>query len=170
MEDHSRPRSVRAKPVALDVEGILRILPHRYPFILVDRILELEPGKRCVGLKNVTVNEPFFAGHFPQMRVMPAVLITEAMAQVGGVMILSAQENRSKTAFFAGIDRARFRRMVVPGDQLVMEVRMLRQKGNYGFVRAVAWVEGKVVAEGDLFFALREQDSEAPFGPSSTFP
>jgi 3-hydroxyacyl-[acyl-carrier-protein] dehydratase len=137
-----------------DINEIYRILPHRYPFLLVDRILELVPGERAVGVKNVTINEAFFQGHFPGHPVMPAVLITEAMAQVGGVLLLSMTGNEGKLAYFGCIDKAKFRRPVIPGDQLISEVTLLRSKGNKGKVRAVGRVNGQVVAEGEYIFAL----------------
>jgi len=138
----------------MDITRIQEIIPHRPPFLLVDRILELEPGKRAVGLKNVTMNEPFFAGHFPGYPVMPGVLIVEALAQVGSVAILSVEENRGKIGFFAGIDGFRFRGQVKPGDTLVLEVELTRLKGPVGKGRAVAKVGDAVVAEGELMFAL----------------
>ncbi len=139
----------------MDIKQILSVLQHRYPFLLVDRILELEPGKRAVGLKNVTVNEPFFMGHFPGNPIMPGVLIVEAMAQVGGVLLLATTGNEGKLAFFAGIDKMRFRRPVLPGDQLRTEVTLLKVKGDIGRVGVVGTVEGQVVAEGEYLFALR---------------
>ncbi|MDP2211337.1 MAG: 3-hydroxyacyl-ACP dehydratase FabZ, partial [Candidatus Aquicultor sp.] len=110
----------------LGIEEIKRIIPHRYPFLLIDQILEYEPGKWAKGLKNVTVNEPFFAGHFPDYPVMPGVLIVEALAQVGAVSILSLEANKGKIAFFAGIDGFRFKRQVLPGDQLTLEVEITK--------------------------------------------
>ncbi|MFD2672042.1 3-hydroxyacyl-ACP dehydratase FabZ [Marinicrinis sediminis] len=141
----------------LNAQQIQEILPHRYPFLLVDRIVEVDPGKRAVGLKNVTINEPFFEGHFPGHPVMPGVLIVEALAQVGGVAILSMEQNKGKLALFAGIDGARFRQQVVPGDTLRLEVEMTRVKGPVGKGKAVAKVEDKVVAEGELMFALYDR-------------
>ena len=138
----------------LDIEAIKEILPHRYPFLLVDRILELEPGKRAVGIKNVTANEPFFQGHFPQRAVMPGVLIIEAMAQVGGVMILSVDEHKGKLAYLGTVDGAKFRRPVVPGDTLTLEVELLRLRGNMGKVRCVARVGDEPVSEAEILFAL----------------
>ncbi len=139
----------------MDINEIQSVLQHRYPFLLVDRVLELEPGKRAVGLKNVTVNEAFFIGHFPANPIMPGVLIAEAMAQVGGVLLLATTGNEGKLAFFAGIDKLRFRRPVVPGDQLITEVRLLKSKADVGRVGVVGRVEGQVVAEGEYLFALR---------------
>src|SRR5947207_12084452 len=129
----------------LKIDQIREILPHRYPFLLVDRILELEPGKRAVGIKNVSANEEFFQGHFPQYPIMPAVLIIEAMAQVGGVLLLAMDEYRGKLALFAGVDRAKFRQPVFPGDQIVMEAEMVRifpSKGM-GIIRTVGRVNDK---------------------------
>ncbi len=138
----------------LSVEEIQRILPHRYPFLLVDRILEMEAGKRIVGIKNVTVNEPFFQGHFPEKPVMPGVLIIEAMAQVGAAGILSLPEYQGKIALFAGIDKARFRRQVVPGDQLRIEVRVTKLRGAVGKSEAKAFVGEELAAEAELMFAI----------------
>ncbi len=140
----------------LDIEAIKEILPHRFPFLLVDRILELEPGKRAVGIKNVTANEPFFQGHFPQRAVMPGVLIIEAMAQVGGVMILSVAEHRGKLAYLGTVDGVKFRRPIVPGDTLVMETELLRIRSNMGKVRCTARVDGQEVAGAEIMFALVE--------------
>jgi 3-hydroxyacyl-[acyl-carrier-protein] dehydratase len=140
----------------LDVEEIQALLPHRFPMLLVDRILELEPGVRVTGLKNVTINEPFFTGHFPGMAVMPGVLIVEAMAQVAGLMLLVQPQWRGKLFLLAGIDKARFRRPVVPGDTLVTEAKLLWKRETIGKVSMVARVEGVVVAEGEMMFAIKE--------------
>jgi 3-hydroxyacyl-[acyl-carrier-protein] dehydratase len=140
----------------LDVQQIQAIIPHRYPFLLIDRILELEEGVRAVGIKNVTMNEPHFLGHFPDYPVMPGVLIVEALAQVGAVAILKMDANRGKLAFFAGIDEFRFRGQVVPGDTLHLEVSITRLKGSIGKGQAAAKVGDKVVAEGGLMFALSD--------------
>jgi 3-hydroxyacyl-[acyl-carrier-protein] dehydratase len=142
----------------LDIEKIRDVLPHRYPFLLVDRIIELTPGARARGYKNVTINEEFFEGHFPGHAVMPGVLVCEAMAQVGGVLLLSMTGNEGKLAYFGGMDRVRFRRPVVPGDTLVTEVELIATKGNIGKVRAVAKVEDEIAAEGEFIFALVERD------------
>ncbi|UUZ82607.1 3-hydroxyacyl-ACP dehydratase FabZ [Paenibacillus sp. P26] len=142
----------------LDAVQIQEIIPHRHPFLLVDRILEVEPGVRAVGLKNVTVNEDFFVGHFPGYPVMPGVLIVEALAQVGSVAMLLVEANRGKLGFFAGIDNFRFRGQVVPGDTLTLEVNITRLKGSIGKGQATAKVGDKVVAEGELMFALADRE------------
>ncbi len=138
----------------LNSTEIQQIIPHRYPFLLVDRILELEPGKRAVGIKNVTINEEFFQGHFPERPVMPGVLLLEAMAQVGGIAMLYSEENRGQLAFFAGMERVKFRRPVVPGDQLKMTAEVLKVRGNIGKIWAEAFVGEQLVAEGEFLFAL----------------
>ena len=136
---------------------IRALIPHRYPFLLVDRIDELEPGVRAVGIKNVTQNEPFFQGHFPDYPVMPGVLIIEAMAQVGAVGVMAGGEHKEKLALFAGIDGVRFRRQVLPGDVLRMEVRIERLKGRVGRGRGRAEVGGERVCEAELMFAFAER-------------
>ena len=133
---------------------IMEIIPHRYPFLLIDTIEELEPGVRGVGRKCVSMNEPFFQGHFPGNPVMPGVLIIEALAQVGAVALLSQPEWKGRTAYFAGIDKARFRQKVVTGDVLTLETVILKVKGPVGVGKAVAAVNGKVAAEAELTFAL----------------
>ena len=137
----------------LSISDIERVLPHRYPFLLVDRILEQGEGE-IVGLKNITINEPYFVGHFPGHPVVPAALIIEAMAQVAGVYLLSEGENRGKLAYFAGIDKARFRKPVVPGDQLVTRVKVLNLRRSTGKVQATSSVNGKIVAEAVFLFSL----------------
>jgi 3-hydroxyacyl-[acyl-carrier-protein] dehydratase len=146
----------------LNIQQIQEIIPHRPPFLLVDRIVELENGKRAVGIKNVTINEPFFIGHFPGYPVMPGVLITEALAQVGAVAILNVESNKGKIGFLASLDNFRFRGQVVPGDTLRLEVEIVRLKGSFGKGKAVASVEGKVVAEGEIMFALSDPDPVQP--------
>ena len=140
----------------LDVEAIKKILPHREPFLFVDRIIYLERGKKAVGIKNVTINDYFFKGHFPGRPVMPGVIMVEAMAQVGGVMMLSLDENKGKLAFFMTINNIKFRKTVVPGDQLVLEVVAGRMKSKTGQVTGKALVDGKVVCEAELMFAIVE--------------
>ena len=138
----------------MDIHEILRLLPHRYPIILVDRVLELEPGKRIAALKNVSVNEPVFSGHFPHYPVMPGVLIVEAIAQVGAVAMLKLDDYQDKIAFFAGIDNVRFKRQVKPGDVLRLEVELGQIRRNIGTGSGVATVDGEVAAKGDFMFAL----------------
>lgn len=139
------------EPKTWNSSWIASVLPHRYPFLLVDRVLEMEPGKRIVALKNVTVNEQFFVGHFPGHPVMPGVLIIEAMAQTAGVLLTADLEDRdSKLLYFMGIDRARFRRPVVPGDQLRFEIDVLRLRQTFCKVQARALVDGRLVAEAVL--------------------
>lgn len=144
------------KDSQMDRQMIMKILPHRDPFLFVDKIISMEEGKRAVGLRNVDINDYFFKGHFPGKPVMPGVLIIETMAQVGGVMMLSPKENRGKIAYFMSIDNAKFRKPVVPGDQLILEVEAGKIKSRTGIVHGKALVNGKVVAEADLMFALAE--------------
>jgi UDP-3-O-[3-hydroxymyristoyl] N-acetylglucosamine deacetylase / 3-hydroxyacyl-[acyl-carrier-protein] dehydratase len=141
----------------LDINMIKKILPHREPFLFVDKILSLEMGKHAVGIKNVTINDYFFKGHFPEKPVMPGVLIVEAMAQVGGVMMLAPQENQGKLAFFMAMENVKFRKTVVPGDQLVLDITAGKIKSKTGQVHGKALVEGKIVAEADLMFVLVEE-------------
>jgi 3-hydroxyacyl-[acyl-carrier-protein] dehydratase len=149
--------SVVGTKTVFSIEEIQNILPHRYPFALVDRIIEYSPGKHAVGIKNVTMNEPFFQGHFPGRPIMPGVLMVEAMAQVGGI-ILKQMPNQDKSLFvFAGIDKVRFRRPVVPGDRLVMTVELLRFRGGrFGKMQGRAEVEGELAVEGEMLFSLVE--------------
>ncbi|MFJ5623549.1 3-hydroxyacyl-ACP dehydratase FabZ [Peribacillus loiseleuriae] len=141
----------------LDINQIKEIIAHRYPFLLVDRIIEVEDGKRAVGLKNVSANESFFNGHFPEYPVMPGVLIVEALAQVGAVAMLKQEEYRGRLAFFAGIDNCRFKRQVVPGDQLKLEVEITRMRGSIGRGKAVATVEGEIACETEIMFAFGDK-------------
>lgn len=138
----------------LTTQEIMEILPHRPPFLLIDRILEIEAGVRAVGLKQVTINEPFFVGHFPGYPVMPGVLIIEALAQVGAVAMLIQPEFKGKLAMFAGIDGVRFKKPVTPGDTLQLEVTLEKMRRVIGKGRGVATVDGKLVAEGELMFAI----------------
>ncbi|MDD2401227.1 MAG: 3-hydroxyacyl-ACP dehydratase FabZ [Clostridia bacterium] len=138
----------------LDVNEIKKILPHRYPMLLVDRILEMEDDTRIVGIKNVTANEEFFQGHFPEKPVMPGVLIVEALAQTGAVLVLSKLENRGKIVYFARINNCRFKRQVIPGDQLRLEIEVLKTKGSVGKCQAVARVDNEVACEAELTFSM----------------
>ncbi|MBI2903560.1 MAG: 3-hydroxyacyl-ACP dehydratase FabZ [Candidatus Methylomirabilis oxyfera] len=145
----------------MDIQGIQEMLPHRYPFLLIDRILEIEPGKRVVGFKNVTFNEAFFQGHFPGNPIMPGVLIIEAMAQVGGVLLMRTlnASPEKKLVYFTGIDRAKFRRPVVPGDQVRFEVELLQLRSRNCRMRGLAYVEGKLAAEAELSCGLVDRES-----------
>lgn len=140
--------------MALNSNEIMEVLPHRFPFQLVDRITECVPGQMAVGRKCVTVNEQFFCGHFPQKHVMPGVLIIEALAQVGAVAILTEEENKGKIVLFGGIKNARFKRQVVPGDVLELKCELTARRGPVGFGKAVATVDGQVAAMGELTFAI----------------
>lgn len=140
----------------MTIQEIMDLLPHRYPFLLVDRILEWEPGKRIVGLKNVTINEPFFQGHFPGHPIMPGVLIVEALAQVGGIVALKEMGGEKKLAYFAAIDNCRFRRPVVPGDQLLLNVTITAHKGPVWKIHGEARVGDALAAEADLTATIRE--------------
>ena len=142
----------------LNSNQIQEIIPHRYPFQLVDKIVECEPGKSAKGIKCVSVNELFFCGHFPQQHVMPGVLIIEALAQVGAVAILCEEENKGKIAFFGGIKNARFRKQVVPGDVLTLECEITERRGPIGFGKAVAKVDGKVAAHAELSFVIGAEE------------
>jgi 3-hydroxyacyl-[acyl-carrier-protein] dehydratase len=139
-----------------DINEIKSMLPHRYPFLLVDRVLEFEPKKRIVALKNVTVNESFFNGHFPARPVMPGVLIIESMAQAAGLLMLAEDEHKGKIPFFTGIDNARFRKAIIPGDQIIIEVEVIRIKGNIGRAKGVAKVDGQIATEAEMMFIMSE--------------
>ena len=140
--------------MVMDINEIMSIIPHRQPFLLIDRIESMEEGKSITALKNVSYNEPFFAGHFPQEPVMPGVLMVEALAQTGAVAILSLEENKGKIAYFGGIKNCRFRGKVVPGDKLRLETTIIKCKGPVGVGHAVASVDGKVVVDAELTFMI----------------
>lgn len=139
----------------MDIQEIKDVIPHRYPFLLVDKVLEVEEEKRVVGLKNVTANEPFFQGHFPDYPVMPGVLIVEALAQVGAIAVLGMEQNKGKLGFLAGVDKCRFKRQVKPGDQLKLEVEITRLKGPIGKGKGIATVDGEVACEAEIMFAIK---------------
>jgi len=145
----------------LEAADIMRIIPHRYPFLLIDRVVELEPGKRVVAMKSVTANEPQFTGHFPGRPIMPGVLMVEALAQAGAVAVLSLPEYRGKLALFAGIDECRFRRTVLPGDTLRLEVTLEKLRGVFGRGRGVASVDGEVAVEATISFVIPRDQSIA---------
>ena len=138
----------------LNIKEIQELIPHRYPFLLIDRVEEVEAGKKAIGIKNVTVNEPFFQGHFPGNPIMPGVLIVEALAQLGAVSLLSVEENKGKLAVFAGIDQVRFKKQVTPGDTLRMEIEIISMRRGIGKGNAVAYVGDEVACKGVLMFAL----------------
>ncbi len=141
----------------MTINEIMKLLPHRYPFLLVDRIVDLKPGESALGIKNVTINEPFFQGHFPGQPIMPGVLVIEAMAQVAGVMAFSSgMEGRS--VYFMSIDNAKFRRPIVPGDQVMMEIKVLKQRGNVWKFSGTATVEGKLVSEAEFTAMVTDRE------------
>lgn len=150
----------RPNRTPLDINTILKILPHRYPFILVDRVLELDPGKHIVSIKNVSINEPFFQGHFPEFPIMPGVLIVEALAQTGGICVvaLKPEEAQNKNHFFSGIDNARFRKPVLPGDQLRLELNLIKHRGILWKFKGMATVDGELVAEAELLASVIDKD------------
>ncbi len=138
----------------LDVNQIMEIIPQRSPFLMIDKVEDYVPGESAVAYKNVCINEPYFQGHFPGQPIMPGVLIVEAMAQTGAVAILSLEENKGRNALFGGIDKLRFKKQVVPGDVLKLEVKIIKRKGPIGVGEAVATVDGKLAAKGELTFAI----------------
>lgn len=142
----------------MDIKEIQTYLPHRYPFLLVDRIIEIEPGTKAIGIKNVTVNEEFFQGHFPGQPIMPGVLIIEAMAQVGGILAFCSGVNMGKAVYFMSIEKAKFRKPVVPGDQLRLEIQILQQRGNVWRFSGNATVEGKVAAEAEFTAMVTDRE------------
>lgn len=138
----------------LDIKEIMNIIPQRAPFLMIDRVEDYEPGKFCIAYKNVCINEPHFAGHFPGEPIMPGVLIVEALAQAGAVAILSKEENKGKNALFGGIDKMKFKKQVVPGDVLRLEVKIIKEKGPIGIGEAIAYVGDKIATKGELTFAI----------------
>ncbi len=149
--------SIAAIPDNFDISEILKFLPHRYPFIMVDRILEVIPSDRVIGFKNVTINEPFFQGHFPEKPVMPGVLIVEGMAQVGGILAYCSkgESAKGKLIYFAGIDKARFRKVVIPGDQIIFKLKQLKEKRGITLMSAKAYVDGQLAAEAKMMATFR---------------
>lgn len=154
---HLLLRNPKEGIVLFTIDEIKKIIPYRYPFLLVDKIIEFEEGKGAVGIKNVTINEEFFNGHFPDYPVMPGVLIIEALAQVGAVVLLSKEEYKGKLAFFAGIDEVRFRKQVRPGDVLRLEVELLSIRRGFGKAKAVAKVDNEIVCDGVILFVVGDQ-------------
>ncbi|MGD2245758.1 MAG: 3-hydroxyacyl-ACP dehydratase FabZ [Candidatus Aminicenantes bacterium] len=154
------PQNPPNNPALLDIEKILKILPHRYPFLLVDRVLEIEKGKFLVAIKNVTYNEEFFQGHFPVVRVMPGIFIVEAMAQAGGILIhQSIPDPEGKIFFLSKIDNTKFRKPVVPGDQLRLEVEIIKMRSRICHAKGRALVDGEIVAEGEVFASLMDSEN-----------
>jgi 3-hydroxyacyl-[acyl-carrier-protein] dehydratase len=151
---HEAPMTTDAPTLPLEAADIMRLLPHRYPFLLVDRIVELEPGKRAVGIKQVTANEPHFTGHFPDRPIMPGVLMVEALAQTAGIAVMTLEAYRGKLGLFAGIDGCRFKRLVLPGDTLRLEVTVEKLRGMFGRVRAVATVADELAVEATLSIVI----------------
>ena len=159
-ESGIKAQHVEPEAKSLDIHAIQRVLPHRYPFLLVDLVLDLVPDKRAVEIINVSINEPFFQGHFPRRPVMPGVLIIEALAQLSGLLLLNKPENLGKYAYFVGMNNVKFRRTVLPGDTLVLEAEVLRLRSKTGHMKTRSTVDGKVAAEADLMFALLEGDEK----------
>ena len=144
--------------MTLDIQQITEYLPHRYPFLLIDRVLEVVPGERCTAIKNVTVNEPFFNGHFPGLPTMPGVLLLESLAQTGALILLTMEEQRGKILYLAGAERVRFKKPVVPGDQVVNEVKLIWHRRGFGRIDCKATVNGEVVAEAEISYALTARE------------
>ena len=140
--------------MSLNSNDIQKIIPHRFPFLLIDRVDELEIGRRAKGIKCISVNEPFFQGHFPQEHVMPGNLIVEALAQMGAVAVLTSEEYKGKIAFLAAVKNAKFRRKVIPGDVLVLDSELVKMRGNFGFSKCVATVDGEIACECEISFAI----------------
>jgi 3-hydroxyacyl-[acyl-carrier-protein] dehydratase len=161
MTDDAAAITVSDLKLPLEAADIMRIIPHRYPFLLIDRVVELTPGKRVVAMKSVTANEPQFTGHFPGRPIMPGVLMVEALAQAGAVAVLSLPEYRGKLALFAAIDECRFRRTVLPGDTLRLEVTLDKLRGVFGRGRAVASVDGEIAVEATISFVIPRDQSIA---------
>jgi 3-hydroxyacyl-[acyl-carrier-protein] dehydratase len=165
MTDDATTTSAVELTLPLEAAEIMRIIPHRYPFLLIDRVVELEPGKRVVAIKNVTANEPQVTGHFPDRPIMPGVLMVEALAQAGAVAVLSLPEYAGKLVLFAGIDECRFRRTVLPGDTLLLKVELEKLRGVFGRGRAVASVDGEVAVEATISFVIPRDQSIAGGAP-----
>jgi len=160
-EDHQKIMSDNFDSAkSMDIHQIMKILPHRYPFLLVDRVVKIEKGKMAVGIKNVTITDNFFQGHFPSKPIMPGVLIIEALAQTAGMAVLTTDQHRGKVAFFMGADKVKFRKMVVPGDQLFLETEVIRDRLKTASIRGTAKVNGEVVAEAEMLFSFTDA---APF-------
>jgi 3-hydroxyacyl-[acyl-carrier-protein] dehydratase len=164
---HEAPMTTDAPTLPLEAADIMRLLPHRYPFLLVDRIVELEPGKRAVGIKQVTANEPHFTGHFPDRPIMPGVLMVEALAQTAGVAVMTLDAYRGKLGLFAGIDGCRFKRLVLPGDTLRLEVTVEKLRGMFGRVRAVATVADELAVEATLSIVIPRDQAVGGAAPDA---